>query len=367
MSSNDYLEALGAALSKTVPVRERMEILRYYKEYFEDAGPEREQEVIEELGDPQALAERIAREGGYTGAGYDGAESAGGSGRAGGGASGSRPKRRVWPYVAIGVVALVMILSVSAVTRLLWGTLWSRVGGSEAVSTPVMHDPVSTPEPTGVLGAAADGTMEAVTEFTNISVDVSLGDVKVQTGGEFGVALDDFDNEMYRMEYSVQNGKLRVWSARGSFSVNGLTNIAGGVTITVPAGLMLGDVEIHTGMGDVTLVNVSAMDIETETGMGDVSAYELGQAQELSMNTGMGDIELDGALPLSSELETGMGDITVNAACPENQCRYELESGLGEVKVDGRARGKEVENEASGAVYELDAGTGLGDVRVNFQ
>lgn len=366
MSSNDYLEALGAALSKTVPVRERMEILRYYKEYFEDAGPEREQEVIEELGDPQALAERIAREGGYTGGGYDGAESAGGPDRAGG-APGARPKRRVWPYVAIGVVALVMILSVSAVSRLVLGALWSRVADSNAVSTSHVTDPVSTPEPTGVLGAAADGTMETVAEFTNISVDVSLGDVKVQTGGEFGVALDDFDNEMYRMEYSVQNGKLRVWSARGSFSVNGLTNIAGGVTITVPASLMLGDVEIHTGMGDVTLVNVSAMDIETETGMGDVSAYELGQAQELSMNTGMGDIELDGTLPLSSELETGMGDITVNAACPENQCRYELESGLGEVRIDGRARGKEIENEDSEAVYELDGSTGLGDVRVNFQ
>ena len=36
-----------------VPIQEREEALQYYNDYFEDAGPEREQEVIASLGSPE--------------------------------------------------------------------------------------------------------------------------------------------------------------------------------------------------------------------------------------------------------------------------------------------------------------------------
>lgn len=71
MNSLEYLESLGRALSGCVPAKERMEILRYYREYFEDAGPDREAEVIRKLGSPEELAERIAREGGFFGGAED--------------------------------------------------------------------------------------------------------------------------------------------------------------------------------------------------------------------------------------------------------------------------------------------------------
>lgn len=47
----DALGRLGA--------EERSEALAYYEEYFNRAGPEREQEVIRELGSPAAVAARI--------------------------------------------------------------------------------------------------------------------------------------------------------------------------------------------------------------------------------------------------------------------------------------------------------------------
>ena len=67
MTSREYLEALGEALSTLVPDRERSETLRYYEEYFEEAGPEREAELMEVLGSPEDLARKIAREGGFSG------------------------------------------------------------------------------------------------------------------------------------------------------------------------------------------------------------------------------------------------------------------------------------------------------------
>ncbi len=58
MNRNEYMAALRRALS-VLPEEERANALRYYEEYFDDAGPENEQQAIAGLGDPQAVAAQI--------------------------------------------------------------------------------------------------------------------------------------------------------------------------------------------------------------------------------------------------------------------------------------------------------------------
>lgn len=48
-----------AALLQDVPVEERQEAMKYYNDYFDDAGEENEQRVIEELGSPSRVAATI--------------------------------------------------------------------------------------------------------------------------------------------------------------------------------------------------------------------------------------------------------------------------------------------------------------------
>lgn len=45
-----------------VPIQDKEEALQYYNDYFEDAGWEKEQEVIESLGSPEKIAENIKRD-----------------------------------------------------------------------------------------------------------------------------------------------------------------------------------------------------------------------------------------------------------------------------------------------------------------
>lgn len=61
MTMNDYMRELELALRR-LPKEEREEALSYYREYFEDAGPEKETEVIEELGDPKLAASQILKD-----------------------------------------------------------------------------------------------------------------------------------------------------------------------------------------------------------------------------------------------------------------------------------------------------------------
>ena len=58
MNKDIFLRDLGRFLSD-IPQDEREQALKYYEDYFEDAGPENEQQVIQELGSPVELAKQI--------------------------------------------------------------------------------------------------------------------------------------------------------------------------------------------------------------------------------------------------------------------------------------------------------------------
>lgn len=364
MNSRDYLEALGAALAKTVPARERMDILRYYKEFFEDAGPEREQEIIADLGDPEELARRIIEEGGYGGQSQQGQQPQSEQYPP---QSNGPAKRRVWPYVLLGVGVVAVIAAVSIVPRLLWGIVRDRVVESSA-ETVYSEAPTHTMDDRPVAGSAD----KVVGEFEEISVNINLGNVTIQTGDDFNLSLHDPEDVPesgdFGLDYSVSNGRLEVWSS-GSYDLTDFTsfqNFSGGVTITVPDYAVLTAVDVNTDMGNITLASFRAENVQAGTGMGDIAVHELIGVDELYMNTGMGDITLEGDLALDNELETGMGDVQVSTTCLRNECDYELECGMGEVKVNGRSHGRSVEYDSPNDIYELDATSGMGDVRVDF-
>lgn len=61
MNKNEFLRQLEALLYD-LPEEERREAMEYYVEYFEEAGPEAESEVIKKLGSPKEVAHNIREE-----------------------------------------------------------------------------------------------------------------------------------------------------------------------------------------------------------------------------------------------------------------------------------------------------------------
>ena len=58
MNRTEYMRELDALLHG-ISKEEREEAMQYYNDYFDDAGSENEEKVIEELGSPAKLAETI--------------------------------------------------------------------------------------------------------------------------------------------------------------------------------------------------------------------------------------------------------------------------------------------------------------------
>lgn len=67
MNRVDFLKQLESLLQNISPA-EREEALQYYNDYFDDAGEENEQSVLEALGTPAKVAENIKRD--LYGSGY---------------------------------------------------------------------------------------------------------------------------------------------------------------------------------------------------------------------------------------------------------------------------------------------------------
>lgn len=61
MKRAEFMRQLESLL-QSIPAAEREEALQYYNNYFDDAGEDSEQEVIEALGNPARVAENIKRD-----------------------------------------------------------------------------------------------------------------------------------------------------------------------------------------------------------------------------------------------------------------------------------------------------------------
>ncbi|MCI9439243.1 MAG: DUF1700 domain-containing protein [Lachnospiraceae bacterium] len=61
MKRTDFMNQLESLL-QSIPSTEREEAMQYYNDYFDDAGAENEQQVIEALGNPARVAENIKRD-----------------------------------------------------------------------------------------------------------------------------------------------------------------------------------------------------------------------------------------------------------------------------------------------------------------
>lgn len=61
MNRQEFMERLENLL-QNIPEQERIEAIQYYNDYFDDAGEENEQAVLDALGTPAQVAENIKRD-----------------------------------------------------------------------------------------------------------------------------------------------------------------------------------------------------------------------------------------------------------------------------------------------------------------
>ena len=393
MDKITYLTQLAEGLARWVPERERQDILRYYAEYFEEAGVEREAEVIQELGDPWALSSRLAVEGGYVS--QEGANSW----------TPRRQRKKIWPWVLVGTAAVLLFIVGAVITAAMsFGNLVGRMVSNAIVSGDAVEEVTVIAEAEDKVGFVAvpssapnvayfieddtdvgiwtmeDGTLEM---FDEIDLDVSIANVMVDVGEDYSLYISSASTlGGYSLKWEVKNGVLKIRDSGSTGQVQisswnefkntfGINADAMDVVITVPEGAVMDELKIKTGMGDVFLAHLEmANKLEAETGLGDVECYEIRSWDEVELETGMGDVKLgvqEAYSGVEYDLKTGMGDVEANLNSVEQDWDYEAKTGMGTVSVNGESRGSgKVERKSTGG-YKLEAESGMGDVKLFFQ
>ncbi|MDE6955381.1 MAG: DUF4097 family beta strand repeat-containing protein [Oscillospiraceae bacterium] len=380
MDKLTYLAELAEGLARWVPERERQDILRYYAEYFDEAGPDKEGQVVAELGDPWALSCRLAVEGGYVT--QQGADSW----------TPRQNKRKRWPLVLAGTVACVAIVSLSV------GQMASDVGrafgrwvSDQTANVAQVEEGigfVTLPQEPSVefiegkefMGGFWTEQNSNLDPFLSIDANISLGNITVTEGSDFTLYIQYPGNLSHILEWEVKDGVLKirdsdalphveVSSWEDFWDLFGGRSEAARVDITVPAGTLLETLEFKTGLGDVFLSGLEVNKIESKTGLGDVECFELQARKKLTLKSGMGDVNLgleelwDG---VAIELKTGMGNVEASLDCPERACRYEVKTGMGNILINGQSRGTKAVRDGS-APYKLEIDNGMGDINLYFQ
>ena len=354
MDRREYLKALGEALATLVPDRERREILRYYEEYFAEAGPEREAELIQELGLPEALAEKIAREGGFSG----GEEERRTPVRGG---------QRKW--IAGIVVAVLLVAGVFAAVSALNGRPTAQVGEPSRPDTvyssdPILSDAPASPlpgtesPPSGEEQQSNQGQMVLDGTFVRLNVNIALGNIAVYPGDDFGLTLKssgrDRYGEEYQLHYTLKDGMLSVWSTPEELQTDGQSDIQGEVTVTVPWDWNLEKLEVENVAGDIGVMEVTADEVSAKSTSGgvrvenlaadsvhltsvsgDLSLGCLDAFQSVELGSVSGDVIFRGPLSPVMQLGSTSGDIKVIADNTPEECAYTLNCISGKIRIDG--------------------------------
>ncbi|MDE6107852.1 MAG: DUF4097 family beta strand repeat-containing protein [Oscillospiraceae bacterium] len=152
--------------------------------------------------------------------------------------------------------------------------------------------------------------------FDSVEANVDLGDIVVMQDGP-GYFVEFRNNiDGYELNYKFDGSTLVIWSEGQSKPHWGeTTNARATVTILIPSGATLKNLELYSNLGDIL---VGTLDHGTakatlDTDLGDVTWYG-GQVKELYANSALGDVTvlLSGMEKVGYELSTSLGEVMVN-------------------------------------------------------
>lgn len=223
-------------------------------------------------------------------------------------------------------------------------------------------------------------------EIKNIEVYTTSNDVKIVENSEDEINVKVYDREENEAEVTVENGTLKVVNKQeGTFigffflSINNNPKIVisvpkdkvydltvNGTSSDINSTLDLGNVNISTKSGDITLKNTKNITIKSTSG-----DIELGSIKNLDLKTTSGDINInkvDGKLSIA----TTSGDIKINELNLTSNSQIKAVSGdisigkTNDIYVDTSVVSGDVKIDTNNrhAKYELKIKTTSGDIRV---
>lgn len=206
--------------------------------------------------------------------------------------------------------------------------------------------------------------------FTDLNVDLEYGDFYVQRGDEWRLIIEDLAEDHYFLDHTDEQLTLETFQ-ESEFALFhwGLLESTPRITLIIPQDCDLGQVTIHSALGNVVLEDFKADTVEVTQAMGDIRLSDV-WAESMKLEQAMGDVVYDGEHPGNMEIDNAMGDIEVTISDTKNHYRYECTTAMGSIKAAGQKQdgpSAKVKTGTADARYHLHLENDMGDIELEFE
>ena len=201
-----------------------------------------------------------------------------------------------------------------------------------------------------------------------ISIDVGLVDMHIVSGDRFNVhykgqkrllpnITQDGNAIKIAQGKTVEVGFNFFKSPKGKMSVRPSSDL----TITVPEGVTLKNIEFDCGLGGTDISNVSFEEMNIDCALGDIQLNDV-KVGTLKVVADLGDVELKNVEAEDIDAELSLGDFKAELIKNVNEYNYDIEVALGECKVDKKSVSNTYKTGGQNMSIKVDCSMGNVDI-----
>ncbi len=167
--------------------------------------------------------------------------------------------------------------------------------------------------------------------FSNVDIDLDLTDFRIEYGDHYGVAYE-YPRDMEPKVY-VKGDTLYV-EQQGNYKLHGIRRKTFKLTLILPAGVSLNNVDIDVDMGNIEFGKLDCKNLYVEADMGNIELDKI-HCESFTAKADMGNIEVDGDFDRVTA-KCSMGNIEVTSPRSIDEIELDLDVDMGQKTFNGK-------------------------------
>lgn len=214
----------------------------------------------------------------------------------------------------------------------------------------------------------------------------SISDIKIVEGDSFKVFAQNTPDSIRVSETTSGTISITMDTEFWNTVVQAFTskhNRIGTITVTVPKGRNLREIEIKNMIGDIHVEDILVEHLMIEAGAGNLTLETVvsgkgfvkagvgelkvvnSDIKNTKFDSGVGDVHYEGILKGDCEINAGVGDVVLKLEGAKEDYEIEIDAGIGTARIDDKKVSKDFESD-SRSEHSISVEAGIGDVTINF-
>ena len=198
--------------------------------------------------------------------------------------------------------------------------------------------------------------------FDQLDIDLDSMDFEIKTGDRYKMDVIYYKDNQF--SYKVKDGELVIEQDTDYHVFFGFNSKVGKLTLYIPEGKNLNEVEINAGIGETLIQNVTTKAFKIKGEVGEIVIENL-VSYDTDVKIGVGEVKIQGDLKGKTSIKGGMGSLQLDLVGREEDYNYDIKKGLGDTTINNQHyEGFGNTRQNNGAANEISIKAGVGEIKV---